>query len=92
VAATVAELALVIGQAEAEPTASGAATSRGAAAATAPPSEAVREDSTGRVLVAAVAAGRPVGDLVEVEEGSAEVAAAEVADVAGSLTEGEQKL
>jgi hypothetical protein len=38
------------------------------------------------VLVAAVVAGRPVGDLVEVEEGSAE--AAEVADVAVSSTDG----
>ena len=52
------------------------------------------------MLAAAVAAGRPVGDLVagvasvEVEEGSAEVEAAAVevaADVAGSLIDGEQK-
>ena len=86
-AATAAELALVTGQAEAEPTASGAATSRGAAAATATHSEAVRKDSTGRVLVAAVAAGRPAGDLVEVEEDSAAAAAA-AADVAVSLTDG----
>ena len=70
------------GRVGAEPTELEAVTFRGAAAATAMPSEAVPGDTVDRALVAAAAAAHPVWDL-EAAEAAALAVAAGAADDEG---------